>query len=166
MANLDLHAYRYFMASPVKAALIEQGLLGFDPPGRPFEDGWVFRGDQDTPYKEVTTSGKCAIVFESSTVWSTPSQFQQNVEFPRLDVAIYADASRDSKGNYIKHDAQDRAKAVFDAIKPLFHDAANRVHYFDTLMVVSTLLGSGPTIMPIPGADFAERLTASFNCQI
>jgi hypothetical protein len=156
-------AYRYLMASGVPATLITDGLLGADPT---YPTGWVFSGEQQgLPFREVENTGKCAIVLYSYDTWATPSMYQQNVAFPRLRLAIYADTERDAEGNYTKHDGDDRARAVWDRVWPLFHDARNIVRKFDTLHIVSTLLEGGPDLMPIPGGDNAHRLTASFRVQ-
>lgn len=163
MPGLATYAHRYLMSSGVPDQLRVEGLLGSDPKF----PHWVFvQQTNNRSFREVEGTGFAAVVLSSYESWSTPSQFQQSVKFPKLNLTIYADCSRDSLGNYTKHNGADRAMEIFDRVFPLFHDAANRVHWFDELRVISTLLGSGPSVMPIPDGDESQILSASFNVQI
>jgi hypothetical protein len=153
-------AYRYLMASGVPANLVSAGLLGTDPL---YATGWVFSGDlTGDPFRAVEGTGKCAVVLYSFDHWA-PSTQLHTARYPRLNVAIYADVSRDAQGNYTGHDAEDKAEAIYEQINPLFHDAANRVHAFDDLLVVSTLMGNPLSLMDIPDGDGAVRGLVAYD---
>ena len=153
-------AWRYLRASGVPAALVAGGLLGVD---QTFPDGWVFSGDlTGDPYRSVEGTGKCAVVLYTYDAWSAAGAMH-TLRYPRLQIAVYADDTRDQLGNPVEHDAELRCEAVHWAIHPLFHDAANRVHAFDDLRVISSVQGSALSVMAIPNGDGAVRGVAAYD---
>lgn len=153
-------AWRYLHDSGVPASLVSAGLLGVDDV---FPGGWVFSGDlTGDPYRQVEGTGKCAVVLYSYDAWA-PATTMHTLRFPRLQVAVYADDSRDPGGNPLTHDAETRCEAVHLAIHPLFHDPGNRVHAFSDLRVVSTVQGNALSLMAIPNGDGAVRGVAGYD---
>jgi len=116
-------------------------------------NGWVFAGDTEgRPYRVVEGTGKVCIVLFCNGPWSSPSR-NHTTEFPLLRVNIYADPDRDENSAPTKHNAEDKIDQVYKLIKPLFHDAANVVHKFDIMPIISTVGGSALTLLEIPEGD-------------
>jgi hypothetical protein len=156
-------AWRHVMDSPVPARLIFDGLLGRDPYNGAYPDGWVFSGDlSGDPYRPVEGTGMCAVVIYTYDHWS-PGSDRHTLLFPRLQIAIYADDSRDDNGNPTRHDAEERCVTVYRALRPLFHDAGNQVRQFGTMRVISTLESQSLSLMAIPNGDGAVRGVAAFD---
>jgi hypothetical protein len=154
--------YRYVTIdnADVVTALVTANLLGKDSL---YPTGWVFTSDSEgKPARDIENSGKCAIVFSSYDSWS-PQTRMHTSKFPRLSVHIYADVTRDAQGMPTKQDAEHKAKLVWKAISPLFHDAANRIHAFHDLPVISTIEGQAFSVFPVPNGDGAVRADVSYD---
>jgi hypothetical protein len=152
--TLVTSAFRYLMASEQAFRLVQYGVIGADPPGGAFANGWIFSGDlTGDPYRTVEGTGKCAVV-----LYTYDASQMHTMRYPRLHMAIYADASR-TPGTLspTTHDAQAKAEQVFTALNPLFHDPANRVRSFDGLRVLSTLQGGAFSLSLIPSGDGSIR---------
>lgn len=160
-------ARRHLMASGIPANLISLGLLGADPSGGAFADGWVFSGDlTGDPYRPIEGTATSAIVLHSYDDWA-PSTLLHTARYPRLRITIYSDVSRDDDGNPSRgHDAENTAESIFLSINPLFHDAANRIHHFDTMPIISTVMGDGLTLMEMPDGDGAVMGTCSYDVTV
>ncbi len=156
-------AFRYLLGSAPMQALLTEGVVGRDDPGETWEAGWVFAGDSTgEPYRDLENTGQCAVVITSYDQWSPATQMHSN-EFPRLNLLIYADPGRDSMGNPLAHDAENKVKDVFGRLNSLFHDPGNRIHLFDDLYVVSTLQGGALSIGPVPNGDGLVQGRVSYD---
>lgn len=65
--------------------------------------------------EKVDGTGKSAIVVYRNNGWATPDPVTTQ-EYPILAVKAYSDATRDSTGEIVKSDAEDRAFALMRAI--------------------------------------------------
>lgn len=75
---------------------------------------------KDKLLEQVQGTGRSAVVVRTAGWWS-PADDVQTVEFPVLVVEFWADCTRDELGNKAQGDAEDRARAGWRVLKPLFH---------------------------------------------
>lgn len=164
-------SYMHVMNSERIQDLINSGIIGRDVAPNPivYPYGWVFTSmTDDKPMRDVEGTGKCAVVLTYHDHWS-PQTLWHSSKFPRLNVLIYADASRDTSGMITRRDAEDKAKLVWRAIDPLFHDSANRIRFFEDLAhpkflpIVSTVEGIAFSILEVPKGDGAVRASVSYD---
>lgn len=159
-ADLLVAARRYLVDSGVPTRLISEGLLGSDDL---YPEGWIFQDTADgSPFRDPENTGTCAIVLDSVDTWAAQNNHNTST-FPRLRITIFADPTRDPAGSPLKYDARVKARKVWEAVNPLFHDAANRVHAFDSLPIVSTLQGGGFSVQDVPNGDGQVRATCGYD---
>ena len=152
-------AWRYLMDSGALTDLVGP-TIGTDAT---WPAGWVFAGDRDgNPFRAAEGTGKVSVVLFSNDHWSAPGH-NHTAQFPLLRVNIFADPDRDAGGQPTKHNAEDKAQAVYDRIRPLFHDAANRVSRFDDLPIISTVEGSSLGLFGVPEGDGTVMGVATYE---
>lgn len=83
---------------------------------------WVFQGlDADgRPFRDPEGSGKCVLVLSSRSEWSAPNK-HNTFEFPKLQVLIYADSTRNEDGTPALRDAERKINKIHRAMDVLFH---------------------------------------------
>lgn len=144
-------------------------LLGYDPSGGPYDwakGGWVMGSDPaGNPYRDVESTGLCAIVFYIADEWAAPATFR-SAQYPRLHLQVWADPDRDADGSPTQHNAEDKARHIWRLLHPLFHDPANVIHAFDTLRVHSTVQGGTWSIMEVPNGDGSVRGDCTYNLHL
>ena len=175
------NVWRYATADAGVQALVNDGTIGADPfpashtapwtTGHSAYEwhpafskyGWIFRDVNDErPPRNVESSGKAAVLFGYWSHWSQQVR-HHTTKFPILSVFIYADPTRDAGGSPIAQDAESKVRKVWKEIDRLFHDAANKIHMFDTLRIVSSVESSPLSILDIPDGDGAVRGTVRYD---
>lgn len=155
--DLTTAARRRLVAHPPFTALVLGGLIGTELSGSDYteteilESAWVFQGltDDGRPFRDVEGSGLCCVVLTSRTEWSTNNH--NTVRFPRLQVLIYADSSRDETGAHTDRDADIKCKDVAKAVDDCFHMLNTEdEHQWPGLYVVSCVRSQGLSIMDVP----------------
>jgi hypothetical protein len=167
--------------------LMRHRLLGYDemvnmPTGSLYSQingGWVMGTDADgAPFRDVETLGTCLVAAFVADEWAQPSLFRSS-QYPRLHLQVWSDRTRDGDGQPTGvHDAEDRARAVWRLLHPLFHDPGNVIHAFggpdptnpsappQYVRVHSTSQGGTWTIMGVPGTDGVVRADCVYNLHI
>ena len=114
--DLTTAAVRRLLATTAFAVI--EPLIGSDGPG----GMWVFQGldAEGRPFRDPEGSGKCALVLSSRSEWSGPNR-HNTFEFPRLQVLIYADSTRNEDGSPAVRDAERKIKKIWRAIDTVFH---------------------------------------------
>lgn len=162
------NVWRYATADAGLLALVTDGTIGKDADGGAYDapQGWVFRdiNDQRAP-RPIEGTGKASVLFSQFDHWSNQTRFHTS-KFPILTVFIFADVTRDGSGSPIAQDAEDKVRRVWREIDRLFHDAANEIHMFDTLRIVSSVESSPLSILDIPDGDGAVRGTVRYDITI
>lgn len=158
------NAWRYATADAGLLALVADGTIGADATGAyPAPKGWIFRDINDErPPRNVEGTGKAAVLLGYWSHWSNQVR-HHTTKFPILSVFIYADPTRDASGSPIAQDAESKVGKVWKEIDRLFHDAANKIHMFDTLRIVSSVESSPLGILDIPDGDGAVRGTVRYD---
>lgn len=115
--DLTTAAVRRLLASTAFATI--EDLIGTDAPG---SDPWVFQGldAEGRPFRDPEGSGKCVLVLSSRSEWSGPNR-HNTFEFPRLQVLIYADSTRNDDGTPALRDAERKIKRIQRAVDVCFH---------------------------------------------
>lgn len=114
----------------------------------------------------VEGSGKAGILISARSPWTTPNR-HNTARFPRLQVEIFADCSRNAMGQVTVKDAVRRCEYIFNMIDPVFHDPGNTSHIWPLdFYVVSCIRGQDLSIMNIPDADYAVVGTAYYNVEL
>jgi hypothetical protein len=168
------NAWRYAMADAGLLALVTPNTstvnkltpIGKDPdatPNNAYESGWIFRDINDQrPPRSVKNTGWASVLLSQYDHWSNQVR-HHTTKFPILTVFIFADVTRDGSGSPIAQDAEEKVRRVWKEIDRLFHDAANRIHAFDTLRIVSSVESSPLSILDVPDGDGAVRGTVRYD---
>lgn len=150
------------------AALNTWGLIGTvvgqDPAGKAFPDGWVFAGfdDDGRPFRDVEGTGRAAIVIHDRNEWGVNQH--NTARFPLLMVIIFADSSRAADGTITFRDGILRAKLVNKVVTETFHDAANEDHEWPGgLLVISCVKADGTDFTDVPNAEGVVRALTRFE---
>lgn len=139
---------------------------GDQPPG-PYTDWWVFSGfdSEGNPFRNVEGTGLCAIVLLSRGQWATNRH--NTARFPVLQVAVYADCSRDGAGNVAARDATLRCNVVAKLLRDTFHDASNGTHDWPNgLRVHSCVLQNDLSVTDVPKGDGVVRGLMTFEVAV
>jgi hypothetical protein len=156
----------------LQAALLAAGmigpLVGVDVAPGPFTDGWVFAGaDNDNrPSKDVTSTGKAALVVSSRSHWTT--NVHNTARFPILQVLIFADSTRVAGStSRAAEDSDLKVKKIAKVVRKCFHDAANADHSWPNDVWVTASVADGDlSIDDVPGSDGVSRGLQRFNLQV
>lgn len=109
----DLRNYLTERAEVIE--LVAANLIGSDDN---MPEGWIFLGK---PYKHVDTlSHQAILVISRGDPWDSPVR-GMSLEFPRLEIDIWAAPSKDSTGDVSEYDADDLIEVIYKAIKPHIH---------------------------------------------
>jgi hypothetical protein len=83
---------------------------------------WIFQGldAEGRPFRDPEGSGKCVLVLSARSEWSAPNR-HNTFEFPRLQVLIYADSTRNEDGSPAIRDAEHKINKIRDVIDTVFH---------------------------------------------
>lgn len=114
MTRLTLAARNYLVQTPEIKALISSGKLGN---GSAFKDGWIFTGK---PYATIEKYSYKSLIVVTETPWSAPNA-HNTMEFPMINVDIWASPHRMADGTPIKDDADLLIEEVMQAMKPYLH---------------------------------------------
>jgi hypothetical protein len=127
---------------------------------------WVFQWE--THGQVAQGSGKGIVVVSERAGWTGPNR-HNTLEFPRLQVEIYADSDRE-RGFPDFKTAQARAKDIWRVVDLIFHRPdTGGITWGDvngSVRVVSSLRGAEPDIVPVPDGDGAQRLLVSYNVEL
>lgn len=160
---LQASAVKKFTDSDQAAALIADGDLGVDVGGDSEGLVWVFQGsDDDRPWRDPEGTGKAAVVLTFNDSWGAN---QHNTsDMPVLTALVYSDTSRSADGTPTTRDGKARALRVIQALKEVFHDAANKDHEWPLdLRIHSCVATNGATIYPVPDTDGMHRASIRFQ---
>jgi hypothetical protein len=155
-------AVRRIVADPAFTALVGTD-IGRDPKVTDaWHGGWVFQGyaDDGGLYRTVEGTGKAAVVLLGRDTWGGPNQ-HNTAEFPLLRIHVFADCSRNKDGSTAARDQDERCYRVWNVLRPLFHDAANHVEYWDDLRIVSSVVQQDLSLMDVPSGDGLVRGSAT-----
>jgi len=144
------------------------GLIGKDgqdgAPAGVYSEGWVFPGlDADgRPLRPVEGSNKVSVTIMERDQWG--SNAHNTMVMPVLRILIFADTVRDPNGNTAGRFADLRCRKVAGFIDKVFHDAANKNHWWNVgkseeMYVVACYRtpGGGLNVTDIPDNDYAVR---------
>jgi hypothetical protein len=121
-------------------------LLGADGPN--WQGPWIFRWDQ---HVDVTGSGKAILTVSINGTWATPNR-HNTASFPRLQVEVMADASRNSTKLPNNWTPEELAIGVLDAADKLLHRPAGEITWGQFEIVASYRDGETAPAK-VPGKD-------------
>lgn len=155
-ASLDLvtAARRHLVADTALAALVGTS---------PAFQVWVFRW---RPYVIVEGTGQAAVVLAQRAGWQSPNM-HNNMEFPRLQVEVWADLERDVNGNPASRTAEDLASDVLREVsRILHHPRGDLQEWGDTngkIRVLRSTRLDEMDIVDVPNGDGLVRGTVNFG---
>lgn len=126
-------AYQRLTQHPEFLQLLRDGVVGTDALlsepliGVLVSQSWVFQGlnDEGAPYRDPEGSGRVVIVVSALSEWSGMNA-HNTAKFPRLQVLVYADATRDDLGAVPHNDARQKAAHVVSRMDKIFHLPQNQ----------------------------------------
>lgn len=81
---------------------------------------WIFEETMAMSKEAFEGSSKCAIVITQDDGWTSPNE-HNNMEFPLIDIFIYADPSRDFMNNVTFDDTSDKITTIRRALDKHLH---------------------------------------------
>lgn len=100
---------------PVIQQMVSDGKIGSDTV---MPEGYIFEGK---PYVTVEKLNKSAILVVSSVDSWEPPLRERSLEYPRVDLDIWASPTRDANGGVQEYDADDLIDEIYMALKPYIH---------------------------------------------
>ena len=113
---------------------------------------------KDLPPHEVPGTGSVFVTVGQGGTWSRDA-YHRGAHHPLMVVNIYADHSRDEQGEVTKHDARNKALAVFDYLDALLDGMTQH----DWAEIISCRRDSEPTFITIPDGLGAELLHVRYE---
>jgi hypothetical protein len=125
--DLTEAAYLHLAAHPEIQNLVLGGYVGTDAASdatdvEKLTAAWLFRvqDDEGRPFRDVEGTGTSAIVVSSRNDWSGKNP-HNTASFPRLQVLIYADTTRQAEGTHQSYDAIAKCKHIAKRVDLCFH---------------------------------------------
>ena len=158
MTDLNTAAHKRLRAYPAFTRLVLEEVVGSDALASEadllrLQKAWLFQGldDNGNPFRDPEGSGACVIVLAEHSGWSGPNP-HNTAEFPKLQMLVYADSTRNEDGSPAIRDAVQKCKHVFKMLHPCFHLPSNQEedHLWSGMRVHSSLGDSPLTITDVP----------------
>lgn len=138
----------FLLTTPEIQALVASGKIG---KSTSYPQGFIFEGK---PYAKIDNLSHSSIVVISSTSQWSPPRRGSGLEYPLVDIEIWAAPSKGSDGSVAEFDSEDVIDDVYEAIKPYVHlvhrTPANGARFeWGSSSIVSSEVIDGPTIRPV-----------------
>lgn len=156
MTILSLAALRFLNQGEPAAALDATDLLGRDA----LWPRWIW---EERIQGTIENSQKVAIVLSLNGTWTNPNSFN-TLQFPRLQVDIWADPTRNSDNSVQLQDAKSKVYDTYMAIRPFLHNITPDIAFWDTTRVISSLVSADPTYNPVRDGNGACMGQFFVNC--
>lgn len=106
----------YLLTRPEVQDLVADGTIGSDTDKYP--GGYIFEGK---PYAKIDNlSRSCTVVVSSTRRWGAPLR-GGGLEYPLINIEIWAAPTKNTDGTIAVYDADDVIEIVYAAIKPYVH---------------------------------------------
>jgi len=133
-------------------------------------DAWIFRNfnEDGSPLVNPAGSGMAAITMDMREPAFSVSQYHTLIS-RQLRFYIYTDPTRSTTDSTLikTRDAEIRCSRIADAIRNIFNDVANRVHFWNaTTYIISSVLYEDLHILDVPGQDGIVEGTISFALEL
>lgn len=129
-------------------------------------DGRVMLWQWDAK-RTVRGTGRASMVLARRGGWAGPNR-HNTIEFPKLQVEIYADDERDG-GLPVATTSESFAIDIWRYVDHIFHRPDSGGFYWGnadgSVRIVSSLRGTEPDIMDVPDGDGVVRLLATYNIE-
>lgn len=113
---------------------------------------------KDLPPHEVPGTGSVFVTVGQGGTWGRDA-YHRGAHHPLMVVNIYSDHSRDEQGEVTKHDARNKALAVFDYLDALL-DGMTQATWPE---IITCRRDSEPTFITIPDGLGAELLHVRYE---
>lgn len=145
----------FLLETPEVQQLVADGVIGSSPS---YERGYIFEGKPYAPVDNLSFSS--TVVIYSKRSWSPPLR-GNSLEFPLVEIEIWAAPTKNSDGSQAEYDADDVIELVFKAIKPyvhLVHRSPENGAYFQwgSSKIVSSEILDGPVIRKVINGNGAH----------
>lgn len=162
-ADITLYAYRQLVEWwKVRPANSAWDLIGLTSGGDP----WIWRW---RPWEAVEGTSKVGIVLARHRGWAVPNR-HNTLEFPLLQVEIYADPARGDELLPERKDAEEKALAVGKVVKDKLHVPLGKDIWWGNeegrIRVVSSLASSEIGVEDVPDGDGMVRGLLTFDVEV
>lgn len=143
----------FLLTRPEVQALVTDGTIGSDAAKYP--RGYIFEGK---PYAKIDNlSHSCTVVVSSTRRWSPPLR-GGGLEYPLVNIEIWAAPTKNPDGSIEVYDAEDVVEIVYAAIKPYVHiihrsDYNGAQFQWGKSSIVTSEIIEGLRVRPISNAE-------------
>ena len=126
---------------------------------------WIFEEKTYFTSRPLEGSQQCAIVVREDDAW-TDSNEHNTMEFPLLDVFIYADPARDYMGNFDFDDTLQKIQDVREAMDKHMNWTYGRTRMWGNVRVLSSRRLNRQRISPVSEGDGMRTGYVSYALQL
>lgn len=145
----------FLHTTPEIRELVDSGIIGRSPS---YQRGYIFK---DKPYANLDKMDHSSvIVIYSNSPWSPPRR-ASGLEYPLMEIEIWAAPSKNPDGSMAENDAADVIEQVFKALKPYIHlvhasPENGGVFQWGATHIVTSEILDGPVVRPVANANGAK----------
>jgi len=150
---------------PVIQQMVADGKIGKDSS---MPEGYIFEGRPLYPVEKLNKSA--LLVISSTSSWEPPLR-ERSLEYPRIELDIWASPTRDSDGGIEIPDADDLIDDIYKALKPYIHivhrsKANGAIFTWDGVHIVSSEVIDGPEYRNVEEGNGARMARISIGVAV
>jgi hypothetical protein len=157
--RLTQNLIEFLLSTPEVQALVASGIIASSVS---YPRGYIFEGRSYEPLDNLSRSS--VIVIYSNSPWSPPRR-GSGLEYPLVELEIWAAPSKGADGSVAEFDAEDVIDEVYRAIKPYVH-LVNRTpengarFEWGSSSIVSSEIIDGPIIRPVNNTQAGTKVAS------